>query len=311
MPLPDWFHDAARQVNNWGRWGPDDEVGTPNLITPECVRRAAGLVRTGKTFSLAWPLAFERNLQMGNLPGRSVLHTMTAVNHPLVGDPSQFCSSDDVVVMGPQTATHWDALAHVSYDGRIYNGFGAATVTGAGATRAGIHNVSRLVARGVLLDVARTLDVEHLEGGFAILPEHLDAAAAAAGVEVGQGDVLVVRTGHVHLLLEGRRPDTVAYAMSNPGFGWQCAQWFHERGVAAVAIDNLTFDVYPCQDPTVLFPLHLLCLVEMGLLQGQNWILEDLAADCAADGVYEFLLEASPQPLRNALGSPVNPIAVK
>lgn len=311
MSLPDWFHEAAKHVNNWGRWGDDDERGTVNLISPEVVARAAGLVRHGRTFSLAWPLAFERNLQMGNLPGRSVLHTMTSVNQPMLGDTAQFCSSDDVVVMGLQTATHWDALAHVSYDGRIYNGFGAATVTGGGASRAGIHNVGALVSRGVLLDVARTLEVDHLDGGFAILPEHLDAAAAKSGVTVGAGDVVLVRTGHVHHLLDRKRPDTVAYAMSNPGFGWQCAEWFHDHDVAAVAIDNLTFDVYPCQDDAAFFPVHLLCLVEMGLLQGQNWILEDLAADCAADGVYEFLLEASPQPFTNALGSPVNPVAIK
>lgn len=311
MPLPDWFHEAAARVNNWGRWGDADQVGTVNLITPEVVREAATLVRTGKRFSLAWPLSFQQNLQMGNLPGRSVLHSMTSVNHPMLGDPTQFCSSDDVVVMGPQTATHWDALAHVSYDGRIYNGFGAVTVTGAGATKAGIHNVRSLVSRGVLLDVARTLGVEHLEGGFAVLPEHLDAAADAAKLTVRSGDIVLVRTGQTHHLLDGKRPDTVAYAMTNPGLGWQCAEWFHARDVAAVAVDNLTFDPYPCQDPAVFFPIHLLDLVEMGMLQGQNWILEELAADCADDGVYEFLLEASPQPLTNALGSPVNPIAIK
>ena len=310
MALPDWFHDTAAKVNNWGRWGDDDEIGTLNLITPDVTRQAANCVATGHTFSLAWPLSFAQNLQLGNLPGRSVLHTMTSVNQPMLGDPAQFCSSDDIVTMGMQTATHWDGLAHVSYDGRIYNGYGAASVGVTGASRLGIDTISSIVSRGVLLDVARVHGVDRLAGGTAILPDDLDAAEAAGQLTVRSGDVVLIRTGHVQVLM-GKRIDVKAYAMENPGLGWQCAQWFHDRDVAAVAIDNLTFDPYPLQDPAAFFPLHLLDLVEMGMLQGQNWILEDLAADCAADGVYEFLLEASPQPFTGAVGSPVNPVAVK
>lgn len=310
MALPEWFHATAARVNNWGRWGADDEIGTLNFITPDAVTRAAACVRSGRSFSLAWPLSFAQNLQMGNLPGRSVLHTMTSINHPMLGDPAQFCSSDDVVFMGMQTATHWDGLAHVSYDDRIYNGFGAASVTASGASKLGIHQVRSIVSRGVLLDVARTKGVDRLDGGTAILPADLDAAQAASNVTVRQGDIVLVRTGHVQHLM-GKRMDVKTYARENPGLGWQCAEWFHERDVAAVAIDNLTFDPYPLQDPAAFFPLHLLDLVEMGMMQGQNWILEDLAADCADDGIYEFLLEASPQPFTGAVGSPVNPVATK
>jgi kynurenine formamidase len=310
MPLPDWFHEAAARVNNWGRWGDDDELGTLNLITPEVVKRAAGCVRTGRSFSLAWPLSFHENLQKGNLPGRSVLRTMTAINDPMLGDPALFTSSDDVVVMGLQVATHWDGLAHVSYDGRMYNGVPTDSVTAAGASRLGIHKVRSVVSRGVLLDVARTHGVDRLEGGYGVTPEDLSAAQEAAGVDVGPGDVVLVRTGQMQVLL-GRRPDRNGYAMSSPGLDWRCAEWFHQRDVAAVAVDNLTFDPYPVQDPAAFFPIHLLHLVEMGMLQGQNWVLEELAADCAADGVHDFLLEASPQPFTNAVGSPVNPVATK
>jgi kynurenine formamidase len=310
MPLPDWFHEAAARVNNWGRWGEGDQLGTLNLITPEVVRRAAGCVRSGKRFSLAWPLSFAENLQRGNIPGRNVLRTMTAIDDAMLGDRSLFCTSDDVVTMGMQVATHWDGLAHVSYDGRMYNGVSPSTVTAAGATQLGIHHVRSIVSRGVLLDVARTRGVEKLDAGYGLTPEDLDAAVAAAGVAVESGDVVLVRTGQMSLV-RGRRPDRDAYAMESSGFSWRCADWFHAHDVAAVAVDNLTFDPYPPEDPAAFFPAHLLHIVEMGLTQGQNWDLDALAEDCAADGVYAFLLDASPLPFTNAVGSPVNPVAVK
>jgi kynurenine formamidase len=310
MPLPDWFHEAAARVNNWGRWGDDDQLGTLNLITPEVVTKGAGCVRTGKRFSLAWPLSFAENLQRGNIPGRNVLRTMTAIDEAMLGDRSLFCTSDDVVTMGMQVATHWDGLAHVSYDGRMYNGVSPSTVTAAGAAQLGIHHVRSIVSRGVLLDVARTRDVEKLDAGYGLTPEDLDAAAATAGVSVESGDVVLVRTGQMSLV-RGRRPNRDAYAMESSGFSWRCADWFHAHDVAAVAVDNLTFDPYPPEDPAAFFPAHLLNIVEMGLTQGQNWDLDALADDCAADGVYEFLLDASPLPFTNAVGSPVNPVAVK
>ena len=96
-----------------------------------------------------------------------------------------------------------------------------------------------------------------------------------------------------------------------PGLSTKSAQWLRDHDVAAVAVDNMTFEVYPGEDPEVVLPVHLLHLVDMGLTQGQNFVLDELAADCADDGVYEFLLEASPQPFTNAVGSPVNPVAVK
>ncbi|MBS1848699.1 MAG: cyclase family protein [Actinobacteria bacterium] len=310
MALPDWFHEAARAVNNWGRWGDDDRIGTLNHLTPEAVRNAAGCIRTGRRFSLAWPLSFAQDLQRGNIPGRSILHTMTAIDEAMLGDRSLFCTSDDVVTMGLQVATHWDGLGHVSYDGRLYNGVPAASITALGATRLGIEQVKTLVGRGVLLDVARTKGVERLDASYAVTPEDLDEAADAARVTVGAGDIVTIRTGQMSYL-RGRRPDKDAYAMASSGISWRCAAWFHARDVAAVAVDNLTFDTFPPSEPDAFFPAHLLHLVEMGLTQGQNWDLDELADDCAEDGVYEFWLGASPLPFTHAVGSPVNPVAIK
>lgn len=311
MALPDHVHELARKVCNWGRWGDDDEIGTINLITPEVVRRAAGCVRTGRTFSLALPLSEMEGVQIGFIPGRlNPTRTMVAINTPMTGDPSEFCTSDDLVVMGLQAATHWDGLGHVTYAGRMYNGFPIESIDVFGAHRCGIHKIRTLVSRGVLLDVARAKGVERLEGGYAITAEDLDTAEDRAGVRVEGGDVVLVRTGQMQHLRQAR-PDKAAYAAPAPGPSLQTVEWFRDRDVAAVATDNLTFEVYPGEDPAAQLPVHLLHIVEMGLTQGQNWQMEDLAADCADDGVYEFLLEASPEPFTNAVGSPVNPVAVK
>ena len=305
--MPSEFEELARKVNNWGRWG-DDEIGTLNLITEQVVSRAAACVKRGRTFSLAIPLSLD-GPQLGFIPGRvNPLRTMIAINAPLTGDTDGFCSSDDVVVMALQAATHWDSLAHVSYAGRLYNGFPAASITERGAAHCGIDKVSTIVSRGILLDTARTLGVERLEPGYALTADDLDAAEERARVNVLPGDVVLVRTGQMTRLKQG---DKMGYAYPNPGPSLQTVEWFRSHDVAAVATDSLTFEVFPSERPDLPLPVHLLHLVEMGMTQGQNFDLEDLAADCADDGVYEFLLDASPQPFVGGLGTPVNPVAVK
>jgi kynurenine formamidase len=309
MGLPPAFTDLAASVRNWGRWGPDDELGTVNLVTPEVRRRAAACVRTGKAFSLALPLSESEGIQVGVLPGRiNPVRTMVQLNRPTMGS-EDVLTNDDLVVMGLQCATHWDGLAHVSYGGHIWNGYPADTVTSAGAGRCGIHRIRTLVSRGVLLDVARARGVERLEGGHVITGDDLDAAEELARVQVAPGDVVLVRTGHMAVL--GERGGKHKYLAPSPGLSMQSVPWLRERDVAAVATDTLTFEVFPGEREDVFLPVHMLHLVDMGLTQGQNWVLDELAADCADDGVYEFLLEASPQPFTHAVGSPVNPVAVK
>jgi kynurenine formamidase len=308
MPLPQEFHDLAAKVCNWGRWGAEDQIGTLNLITEETVRRGASCVRTGKAFSLALPLS-EDGPQTGAIPGRiNPRRTMIAVNQPLLGDPALFCMSDDVVEMGLQAATHWDSLAHVSYDRRMYNGHDVASIDVSGASLCGIAALPPVVGRGVLLDVARARGVDRLEAGYAISAEDLDAAEVQGGVPVASGDIVLIRTGQMQLLHGG---DRKAYAAPSPGPSLKTVEWFRARDVAAVATDTLTFEVFPSERKDAFLPVHLLHIVEMGLTQGQNFDLEELAADCAADGEYEFFLEASPEPFVHGLGGPVNPVAIK
>lgn len=306
MTAAEEFEEIAQRVNNWGRWGPDDQLGTLNLITPAVRRVAAGCVRTGQAFPLALPLAAD-GVQTGLVPGRfNPIRTMVQINEAQ-GEWGT-ASSDDIAVLSLQGATHWDGLAHVSWKGRLYNGYDAATVTAAGAAKLGIHHVGALATRGVLLDVARALGVDALAPGYPITAEDLDAAEELARVRVGPGDAVLVRTGHmVHL----RRGDKIAFLFPSPGLGTSTPAWFRSRDVAAVATDTLVFECYPYEDMAMAIPVHRLDIVEMGLTQGQNFDLDALAEDCAEDGVYEFLLEASPLPFVNACGSPVAPVALK
>lgn len=319
MPYPQAVLDVAAQVRNWGRWGDDDQIGTLNYLTDDVVKAAASCIRTGRRFSLAYPLQ-TNGLQTGAIPGRiNPLRTMVAINSCFSGDPTQFCTSDDVVVMGLQAATHWDGLAHASYGGRIYGGRDAASITEAGASQCGIERIRSLTGRGVLLDVARLHGVAVLAPGHAITGDELTATAAAQGVEIRSGDIVLVRTGKMALARAGDLAgylgsvDADTHLPQAPGIGLTCAPWFHRHEIAAVATDTITFEVMPWDPaaPGAILPMHCLHLVEMGLSQGQNFDLEELGDDCADDGQWDFFLEASPQPFVGGLGSPVNPVAVR
>lgn len=311
MPLTADLEQLAARVSNRGRWGADDQRGTLNLITPDVVRRGISAARRGRVFSLAIPFD-QTGPQWDNpfMPERTnpELRTHT-VNVAFTGDIRDFTTSDDSFQMGSQAVTHWDALAHAGYDGKLYNDTAADVVKAeGGATRLGIEHFGPVVTRGILVDVARTRGVEHFDDNYAITGDDLEAAVAAAGVVVEPGDALLVHTGQMHFLRAGEKQ---RYSMPSPGLSTQSIGWLRDHDVAAVATDTMTFEVYPCEDPKVFMPVHMIQLRDMGLVQGQNWHLDDLAADCATDGQYDFLLVAPPLPLTGAVGAPVIPVAIK
>jgi kynurenine formamidase len=308
MAMPPEVKELAAKVRNWGRWGDDDEIGTINLITDAVVKDAAKEIKTGKRMSLALPLD-ENGPQTGAIEGRdNPKREMIMVDTPLTGDPTDFTTSDDKVSMGIQAGTHWDALAHVSYEGKLYNGVSSSVITEAGASKMGIDKIKTLIGRGVLLDVPKAKGLQRLDPGYALTAEDLDAAAEVGKVEVRPGDIVLVRTGWMQHFLGG---DLEGYGVPSPGPSLQTVQWFRDHDVAAVATDNITFEVYPSEREDAMLPVHLLHLVDMGMTQGQNWNFEGLAADSADDGRYSFFIDASPMPFTNAVGSPVNPIVVK
>ena len=311
MPLTADLEQLAARVSNWGRWGTDDQRGTLNLITPAAVLRGIAAARQGRTFSLALPFD-QTGPQWDNvhMPERinPELRTHT-VNVAFTGDTRDFTTSDDSFRMGSQAVTHWDAFSHVGYDGKLYNDIPNTVVTAdAGAAKLGIEQFGPVTTRGVLLDIARVHGVDHFDDNHAITGADLDAAAALANVTIESGDAVLVRTGQMHFLRGG---DRQRYSFPSPGLSTQSIEWFHDHDIAAVVTDTMTFEVYPCEDPAVFMPVHMIQLRDMGLAQGQNWNLDDLAADCAADGQHDFMLVAPPLPLTNAVGAPVVPIAIK
>lgn len=310
MALPPDLQALAARVSNWGRWGPDDERGTLNLIDGAAVLRGVAAARAGKVFSLAMPFGPD-GPQDGGIPGRTNPKVEpTMVNVAFTGDPEDVCFNDDRFDMGTQAATHWDALAHISYGGLLYNGIDAGTVTQeTGATRLGIDRFGPVASRGVLCDVARHHGVDAFDDGHPITGDDLDACVAAAGLTVEPGDIVCVRTGQFHWLRPG--VDKLRFRYPCPGLGVSSVEWLRDHDVAAVATDTLVLECYPPEDPAVLLPVHMLNLRDVGLVQGQLWWLDDLAADCAADGRAEFLLTATPLPLAGACGSPIAPTAIK
>ena len=312
MPDPmDRVRAVAKRVSNWGRWGKADERGTLNLITPEVVKRAAACVRTGRVFSLG--LAFGADgPQSGTVVGRfNPQHYMTAIGAPF-GAPGGFHYSDDVICMPLQCATQWDSLAHVHYDGLLYNGVPAAeALSAAGAAKNGIDKlaVDGIVSRGVLLDLPRLKGLGRLAPSTVITPADLDAAVAKQRVAIHPGDIAIVRTGHLQVFQEGG--DKEVYLWQGPGLGIDCIEWLRARDVAAICADNTAIEVMPCEDPDVFYPVHLLGIRDMGMPFGEMFDLETLAEDCASDGQWDFLLSAPPLKVSGGIGSPLNPLAVK
>jgi kynurenine formamidase len=305
---PAEFTDVARAVNNWGRWGDDDERGTLNLITDASVRAGVAAVRDGKRFSLAIPMS-EDGPQLGFVKGRTNPIRTTIAKLDLLGDDEAGVRfNDDAVTLGVQSATHIDALAHVSYDGRMYNGFPTSIIDDTGATRLGAEKLGPIVSRGVLLDLAAAAGVDRLDGGHALTADDLDRAEDFGKVTVGAGDIVLLRTGQMQHFHGG---DKMAYSISTAGPSLKSARWFHDRDVAVVATDNLSFEVFPGEIDGLWLPVHMIHIVEMGLVQGQNFDLEALAADCADDARYEFLINATPEPIVHAAGAPTTPVVMK
>jgi kynurenine formamidase len=306
--------ELALRYRTWDQWGDGDELGAGNRATPERIAAAAQSVRRGAVFSMALPLDRLGPMRGGG-PRVNPQHVMLRTPHdpiPGLGDDSPQRAADDAVYMPLQSSTQWDAFCHIFYEGVTYGGRGYDSITTLdGASKNSITNLGeRALGRGVLLDMARHREKDYLVPGEAIQAEDLQACADRQGVEVREGDFLVVRTGH----LEQRRAagDWGDYAGgSAPGLGVSAAEFLCERGVAAVASDTWGLEAMPFETPDLMSPLHIILLVNAGIYIGEMWDVGDLAADCAADSVYEFFLVAQPLMVTGSTGSPLNPLAIK
>ena len=286
------------ELSNWGRWGDDDQRGTINLITPEKRKQAVALVRDGVSVSLA------RDVEKDEAPdnGRPFGHVMLATGANPGG--GQFVSDEYSVGYHGVAHTHMDALAHMSYQGKSYNGFPMADVSEQGTPHLDVtHFKEGILTKGILMDIPRLKDVDWLEPGTPIYPEDLTAWEKESGVKVEPGDVVFIYTGRWK-----RRDAQEPWAGTFAGLHASAAKWLHERDIAMLGSDSAS-DVAPSGVEGVRQPIHQLILVAMGTPIFDNCDLEALAIECRRRNRWEFMLTAAPIPVGQGTGSPLNPIA--
>ena len=288
------FDAMFQEINNWGRWGADDELGAMNLITPQKIRDAAALVRSGITVSLAHnPMPGE----YADNPDAAFNHTM---GRSLRSDTYEFTYHGYGV-------SHIDSLCHFLWNDRLFNDVSPSESTPEGCGKLGIQNLkSGIVTRGILLDFARLKGVDYLEPQTPLYVEDIEAWEEQAGVRVSAGDIIFVRTGRW-----ARRAALGPWQVSGNSAGLHASvlPWIKERGVAAVGSDAAT-DVMPSLVEGVGQPVHTMLIAGLGVNIFDNMDLEALAETAAAENRWEFMITAGPIPVDGGTGSPLNPIAV-
>lgn len=298
------------KLSNWGRWGADDELGTPNLITPEKTKRALATVQEGVSVSLAREIMWDGAL---DVPSPPVHHMLESGEGWATGDkvssrPNAAAIDYIGMVFHGVAITHVDSLAHFFWNGKTYNGKPAHLVsTSLGATVCAVTAARQgFISRGVLVDVPLIRGIDWVERGEGVSPEDILVAEKHCGFKVEEGDILLIRTGQLHRRnVEGPVERTAGATACQAA----CLPLFHERGIAVMGSDTGN-DVSPAQYEKVPQPIHQVGITAMGLWILDNANLEDLAEACRQRNRWEFMVTIGPLPLHNTTGSPVNPIAV-
>jgi kynurenine formamidase len=293
-PTQDRVEGYFKELNNWGRWGDADQLGTVNLITAAKRAQAQALVRTGRTVSLARDIGPQPAL-------------MYSVTYPSNRERADVVLDRFDLVYHGYSITHIDALCHVAWDGQLYNGRPfASSLTVAGATWCPIDPLfGGITTRGVFLDVAAGRPEGYVAVGKPVTPRELDEVVRRSGVAVGAGDVVVVRGGQE--AFQRATPDWVPRVSPHPGLHLSCLEWLRERDVAAIAWDMM--DERPIGYPGFGMGAHL-AIPFLGLALVDNTYPERLAAACAEEGRNEFLFTATPIRLVGGTGAPANPLAI-
>ena len=285
------------------RWGPDDEIGNANLVTPERVLAASRLVRTGKTYPLgitidsSTPAFPPRSMslyvvQPGQQQGRTALPNSTY--------------NDDMFVGWFGIGSQLNGLGHMGDpDGTYYNCHHARDFADlSGLTRLGIHNVPPIVARGVVLDMAGHRGVDYLKAGEAFSVEEVQAVEKEQGTPIREGDVVLFHTGWTDALLES---DPAAWAAGEPGQSEEVARYLAGKNVVAVGADTWGVDAMPPADPARPFQGHLILLKEHGI-----YLLETMnTGPLVRDGAHEFLFVLGQARVRGAVQMIINPVAIR
>jgi len=286
------------KLSNWGRWGTEDQLGTVNLITPQKRIEASSLVKTGISVSLARNT--DKHKAIDN--PRPFRQRMLGIEHPR----GQFVSDNLDVSYHGYAHTHMDSLCHMSYKGKMYNGFEQSAIDEHGAPRLAVTNFKNgIITKGILMDIPRLKGVQHLEPGTPIYPKDLEDWEKKANLRVEPGDVVFIRTGRWSLR-ETKGPWDASKISA--GLHVSSAKWLRERDIAMLGSDAAS-DVMPSLIEGINQPVHQLMLIAFGTPIFDNCDLEELAEEAARQNRWEFMLTASPVPVTGGTGSPLNPIA--
>jgi kynurenine formamidase len=295
------FGTADAQDWTKSKWGPDDQIGAANYMTPEIVLKAAGLIKTGKVYGLG----IETNSKTPAFPPRTfkvlVLQPGQAGGSGL--GPSKTTYNDDIIEGWVGIGSQLDGLGHIGVDWTYYNGNKSGDFAAAdGLKKLGIEKVPPIVTRGVLLDMAGYLGTDVVKEGTAFNIAEIEGAAKKQGVEIRLGDVVIFHTGWISLI--GK--DDKRYNAGEPGLGVEGAKYLVSKGVVAVGADNWAVEVIPFESKNV-FEVHQILIPMSG-----TYILENMnTGPLAADKAYEFLFVLGAPKITGAVQSIINPIAIR
>lgn len=302
--------------SNWGRWGPDDEVGALNFLTADEVLRGVQHIRTGEVYTLQRLIGDPRGDPVW--PGRTsakrtmVIDESTWDTNEAPKFPGGLHYADDKLDAYLQGSTQYDALGHVWYDGKIWNGYDARTTIG-GMDKASVAPLGErgIVGRGVLLDMARHRGKNSLDKGETFNHEDLEACASAQGISIEPHDIVIVRTNFMAQFFEDKERFYQDFCEPGLTFSPELVRWFHEREIPNLVTDTIANEV--TYDPVsgVALPLHCALMRNLGVTLTEICDLEKLAASCAIDGRYSFFYVAAPLKVYRGTGSPVNPVVIK
>ena len=288
-----------KELSNWGRWGPTDQLGSVNLITPEVRKHAASLVKEG--FSISLSRAADTVPAADN--ARPFGHQMIASG---VDPKPMFAMDTYTISFHGASLTHFDALSHMMDRGRMYNGYPQQEVNRTGAHQLAVDAYrAGFFTRGILMDIPRLKGVPYLELSTAIYPADLEAWEKRAGMKVQSGDIVFIRTGRW-----ARRAENGAWNTDRQSAGLHvsCTRWLKQRDIALLGSD-VHAELMPSPVPGVAYPIHQILLIAMGVPMFDNCDLEGLAKAAAERGRWEFLFTAAPLVVPFGTGSPLNPIA--
>ena len=307
------IEEMAQRLKNWGKWGPDDELGTLNYVTPADIVAAAALVRKGKAFALG--LDFDQNgPQRTGWGGRfNPIHAMLATGTDAVAgrqDAGKIRYADDMVAMPLQCGTQWDALGHIFYGDKMWNGYDASLVGSTGAQKNAIHKTrDRMIGRGVLLDIPRFRGGDYLEDAYGIGSSELDQCAQAQGVEVRRGDFVIVRTGQMEQRLAQKDWGTYA-AGDAPGLRFETCEWIHRNKIAAICSETWGCEVRPNEkllrrafQPLALDRVAIIPII--GITMGEIFYLRISPRTAPGQSLPSLLLLRIPLPITGAVGPPI------